>query len=232
MAKIFACRFLPGICLWLLLWSLQGLLPCYGQKKALNIAGLHQLVDYSKSEYERQNLARDRQAVVLAGEQANKTMLAKLKVRYRELQSRFSQLGMVISAASVGIQAYPLLENIIRNQALAYSLARADPVLAGLTYQTEIELTGRARSLVNYLTGLSLSIGAVNQMRASDRKLLFDHVLSELSSVQAMSQDLVSLMYGYQASGGLGSLNPFRDFVSMDQQLAEEIIRNAKDLRN
>ena len=32
------------------------------------------------------------------------------------------------------------------------------------------------------MAGLTLSLGDVNQMKASDRKMLFDYVLSELST--------------------------------------------------
>lgn len=49
------------------------------QRKALNIPGIQQLVAYSKSEYDLQGEARNRQTVTTANEQANKTMLARLK---------------------------------------------------------------------------------------------------------------------------------------------------------
>lgn len=198
-----------------------------GQKKALNIAGIHQLVADSKSEYDRQNKARDKQAVTTANEQANRTMFARLKIKYRQLQERYYALGTVISAANIGIQAAPMLNQIVRNQHEIFRLARRDPVLIGLAYQTELEFTGRARSLLNYLAGLCASFGAVNQMKAADRKILFDHILVELNTIQSLSANLVNAMNYSAVAGSLRSLNPFQTYIDQDKQLVQDIIRNA-----
>ena len=203
----------------------------FAQKKALNIAGIHQLVAASKSEYDKQNHTRDNQALTTANEQANKTMLARLKNKYRELQERYHALGTVISAANFGIQATPMVNQIVRNQGEIYRMAMQNPVLVGLAYQTEIEFAGKARSLVNYLIGLCASFGAVNQMKASDRKILFDHILMELNTIQSMSASLVNSMYYANASGGLRSLNPFQTYVDQDKDLVQDIIRNAGYLK-
>lgn len=201
------------------------------QKKALNIAGIHQLVADSKSEYELQVEARNRQTVTTANEQANKTMMARLKNKYRQLQERYHALGTAISAANIGLQASPMLNQIIRNQASIYQLAHDNPMLISVAYQTEIEFVSKARSLVNYLAGLCLSIGAVNQMKASDRKLLFDYVLSELNVIQSMSANLLNSMYYTNLAGGLRSLNPFQTYIDQDKQLVQDIIRNAGYLK-
>lgn len=206
-------------------------LPAFSQQKALNIAGIHQLVDASKSEYELQSEARNRQAVTTANEQQNKTMLARLKNKYRALQERYAVLGTILSAANIGIQASPMVNNIIRNQTSIYQLAQQNPVLIGMAYQTEIEFAGKARSLVSYLVGLTASIGAVNQMKASDRKMLFDYILMELGTIQELSSGLLNTMYYQNTSGLLRSLNPFQDYVDQDKQIISEIFQNAKYLK-
>src|SRR5215217_5739617 len=94
------CRFALGFVLvYLCCFSLS----VAAQKKALNIPGIHQQVADSKSEYGLQGEARNRQTVTTANEQANKTMLARLKQKYRELQQRYHALGTVINAAQIGI---------------------------------------------------------------------------------------------------------------------------------
>jgi hypothetical protein len=203
----------------------------HAQKKALNIAGIHQLVADSKSEYNLQNQARDRQAVTTANEQANKTLLAKLKTKYRDLQERYQVLGMAIQIADLGIRATPMLEQIVRNQTRIYELAHRKPVLMGIAYHAEREFVNKARSLLNYLMGLCASIGAVNQMKASDRRILFDYVLAELSGIQSLSANLAGMMAYSSTAGSIRSLNPFAGYVDTDKQLVGEIIRNAKFLR-
>jgi hypothetical protein len=204
----------------------------YAQKKALNIAGIHQLVADSKSEYDLQNQARDKQAVTTANEQANKTMLARLKTKYRELQERYHALGTVINAANIGIHATPMVNQIVRNQREIYQMAQQNPVLIGMAYQTEIEFVSKSRSLVNYLIGLCASFGAVNQMKASDRKMMFDYVLTELNVIQSASSNLCNAMYYSNAAGSISSLNPFQTYIDQDKEIIKDIISNAKFLKN
>ncbi|WP_316819094.1 hypothetical protein [Pedobacter nyackensis] len=201
------------------------------QKKALNIPGIYQLVSDSKSEFDRQNVARNQQIVTTANEQANKTMLARLKLKYRELQQRYHALGTAIDAANIGIHAAPMVNHIIRNQMEIYRIAQQEPLFIGMAYQTETEFVTRSRSLLNYLIGLCASIGAVNQMKASDRKILFDHVLMELNTIQELSSRLSNAMQISHSAGLLRSLNPFQNYVDQDREIIDDIIRNAGYLK-
>lgn len=216
----------------LVILFLVNYLPVFSQKKALNIAGIHQLVADSKSEYDRQNSTRDNQAVTTANEQANKTMLARLKNKYRELQQRYHALGTIISAANIGIQASPMISRIVNNQMEIYRMARENPVFIGMAYQTEKDFVNRSQSLLNYLIGLCASFGAVNQMKISDRKMLFDHILLELNTLQELSAKLVNAMQFSQTSGMIRSLNPFQNYIDQDKEIVQDIIRNAGYLKN
>jgi len=209
------------------------LIPLAGftQKKALNIPGIHQLVADSKSENGLQKSARDKQAVTTANEQANRSMLARLKVKYRQLQDRFHTIGLLIDAANIGIQAGPMVNRIIQNQAGIYRIAAEQPLFIGIAYQTEIEFVSKSRALVNYLIGLSASIGPLNQMKASDRKILFDYVLFQLSAIQELSASLFNSMQHSQVIGLKRSLNPFQDYVDQDAAIVRDILQNAKYLK-
>jgi len=202
----------------------------FAQRKALNIAGIHQLVANSRSEHERQEKARNQQAQNTVNEQANKTLLFKLKDSYRLLQSRFSFLGMAVSTAEVGLNASPLVARIISDQSRLYDAAVRDPLLLPLVYQAEVEFVLRAKNLSGYLLGLVLSYGALNQMKISDRKILFDHVLTELQQIAALSSGMVRLLDQANLSSVLMGMNPFSDFISTDKSMVEDILRNAKAL--
>jgi hypothetical protein len=203
----------------------------YGQGKVLDIPELLQLVSYSKSEHSLQTDARDKQATVTSTETANKTLLGKIKVMYRTLQNRYSTLGTAISAANVGIEAEPMVNSIIRSQSQVYQLAQKNPAIIALAYQTEIDFAEHSEMLIRYLGGLIISIGDVNQMKASDRKLLFDYVVTELSNIEDMSNRLVrNVQFGTLASL-LHHLNPFDDFVYEDQHMISDIISKAKYLK-
>jgi len=203
----------------------------FGQTKALDIPGLLQLVSYSKSENSRQVDARNNQSVVTATETANRTLLVKMKDMQRTLQNRYSLLGTAINAAQIGMEAYPMFNSIINSQSQLLGLAQSNPAIVPLVFQTEIEFVEKSELLIAYMAGLILSIGDVNQMKSSDRKLLFDYVLSELSHIQDLSNNLVRTARYSSFLSTLNALNPFRDFIYQDKKLVEDIITNAKYLK-
>lgn len=195
----------------------------------LNIELLHQLVAESKSENSKQNEARNRQSVTTANEEVNRSQMSKLKTKYRELQNRFKAVGLAIDAAQIGIEAIPVVNEIIRQQSIIYQLAADNPLLIVLAYQAEEDLANRASLLMNFIYGIALSIGDINQMKSSDRKTLFSHVLNELKRIEGASKGLaVAMQYASRPK----SLNPFADFVNEDKRLVNDILRNAAILKN
>ena len=195
----------------------------------LNVEMIHQLVSESKSEHSRQDEAKNKQAIASANEEVNRSQMGKLKMKYRELQQRFHTVGLAIDAAQIGLEASPVVSEIIRQQNIIYRLANDNPILIALAFQTEKDLADRARILANYIAGLALSISDINQMKASDRKILFSHALTELRLIEGASKGLAVAML--QASYKR-SVDPFADFVNQDKQLVDDIIRNTAILKN
>jgi len=215
----------------LTLLALSFTLSAFSQQSTIDIAGMHQLIDQSKDEHTQQVNARNNQATVNANEQANLTLLGKLKKMYRTLQNRYNTLGTAINVANIGIEATPMVEQIISYQGQIVKLVEKNPAVAVLGVQSEIEFVEKAEGLLGYVAGLTLSIGDVNQMRASDRKLLFDYVIQQLSQIQELSGNLVNTLSYSNLSSLLRALNPFQNFVDMDKNMAEDIIQNAKYLK-
>jgi len=202
-----------------------------GQQSTLDIVGIHQLVDESISENKLQVNARNQQALATANEKANLTLLSKLKNTYRTLQQRYNALGTAINLADIGIYASPMVSRIISNQAQIIQLAEKNPALIAIGYQSEIQFAEKAQSLLRYVAGLTISLGDVNQMKASDRKLLFDYVISELSSVQDLSGNMLAMLQYSSLNALLRAANPFQNVIDADRSIAGNIIQNAKYLK-
>jgi hypothetical protein len=203
----------------------------FAQQSTLDIPALHQLVDESESENKLQVKAKNQQAMDTANEQANLTLLDKMKAMYRTLQQRYNTLGTAINIADIGIYASPMVSRIISNQAQIISLAQKNPALIAIGYQSEIQFATQAKNLVAYVTGLSLSLGDVNQMKASDRKMLFDYVISELSNAQDLSGNMLNLLQYSNLASILRAANPFQNFIDADKAIGSDIIQNAKYLK-
>jgi hypothetical protein len=215
----------------LFLFALCFSLSAFSQQSTIDVVGMHQLIDQSKDEHTQQVNARNNQATVTANEQSNLTLLVKLKNMYRTLQQRYNTLGTAINIADIGIYATPMVEQIVKFQGQIVQLAEKNPAGAALGLATEIEFAEKAEAMVGYITGLTLSIGDVNQMKASDRKLLFDYVIQQLSQIQELSGNLVNTLTYSNLSTLLRSINPFQNFIDMDKSMAESIIQNAKYLK-
>jgi hypothetical protein len=205
--------------------------PCFAQKSTLDIVGIHQLVDESTSENKLQVNARNQQAAATANEQANLTLLEKLKNTYRTLQQRYNTLGTAITVADVGIYAEPMVKQIVSYQAQIVALAEKNPALIAIGYQSEIQFAEKAKDLMGYVAGLILSYGDVNQMKASDRKMLFDYVITQLSVLQELSGNMVNMMQYSSLASLLKAANPFQNFIDADISISKNIIQNAKYLK-
>jgi hypothetical protein len=210
---------------------LAGATPIFAQQKILDIPALHQLVTESESENKLQVKAKNQQAVATANEQANLTLMDKMKGIYRTLQQRYNTLGTAINIADIGIYATPMVSRIVSNQAQIVQLVQKNPALIAIGYQSALQFTIQAKSLVAYVTGLTLSLGDVNQMKASDRKILFDYVISELSNIQNLSGNMLNMMQYSSLASLLRAANPFQNFIDADKYIGREIIQNAKYLK-
>lgn len=207
------------------------LLPCFAQQSTIDIVGMHQLIDESKDEHSAQVTARNQQAVNTANEQANLTLLDKMKNLYRTLQQRYNTLGTAITIADIGLEGEPMVKQIVSYQSQIVALAEKNPAIIALGYQTEIEFAEKAESLLGYVTGLTLSLGDVNQMKGSDRKVLFDYVIAQLSHIQEIAGNMLILLQYNNLDAVLKALNPFQNFIDQDKSMINNILQNAKYLK-
>lgn len=194
----------------------------------VNVALLHQLVEESKSEYNLQKEAKANQGRNAVNEEVNKNLVNSVKEKYRVVQERFAKLSIVIDAFGIGATAEPLVNSIIDNQQQILFYCSQNPELVLFAVETEKVFVQRSYSLLNYLVGLSASIGEVNQMKVSERRILFQHIINELREINGLSYTVSkSLQNHIQRKRGV---NPYLAYVATEMALVEEIIQNAKIL--
>jgi hypothetical protein len=154
-----------------------------------------------------------------------------MKNTYRTLQHRYNMLGTAITIADIGLEGEPMVKQIVSYQSQIVQLAAKNPAIIALGYQTEIEFAEKAESLLGYVTGLTLSLGDVNQMKASDRKILFDYVIAQLSRIQEIAGNMLILLQYNNLASVIKALNPFQNFIDQDKAMINNILQNAKYLK-
>lgn len=163
----------------------------------ISIDLFHILVDESKLEYGPQKEARDQQILNTGYEKVNNNQSKTLKERYNELQDRFSKLNIALDALNLGVAATPLVQAIIDNQSKIVAICKDYPFLIPLALKTEEVFVQTSTKLIKYMVGLSLTIGDLNQMKESERKILFDHALDQLKEINGMSYAAAEAMRRY-----------------------------------
>ncbi|WP_162997109.1 hypothetical protein [Mucilaginibacter kameinonensis] len=197
-------------------------------KAQLNVPLLHQLVDNSQTENKKQIAAKDEQGKSTAIEASNRSLTTTLKSKYRTLQERFAKMSIVFDAANIGISATPLVKEIIKQQQVIVTYAQSDPVLIPVAMDSEVIFVQRANSLVNYLIGLCATIGDINQMKVSDRRILFQFIIDELKTISYLSGGVArSLQAAVIKSRGT---DPFSGYVNQEMGIVNQIMANAKTL--
>ena len=196
----------------------------------INVPLLHQLVEDSKAEYEKQKEAKERQAKNTQHEETNRNIINQVKDRYKTVQERFAKLTIVFDAAGIAVTANPLVRSIVDNQQQIIYYCQKDPELIPFALETEKIFVKESYSLMNYLIGLSASIGDLNQMKVSERRILFQHILNELKEINQLSLGTSRTLESHirRKMGG----NPYLDYVNDELRVVDEIMANIKILEN
>lgn len=196
-------------------------------KAQINIALLHQLVAESKSEHKRQSELRDKHGVTLANETLNKAEMGDLKETYRQISSRFSLAGPLISTLQISLEASPLISEIYAHESELIVLCSQDPLQIPLALAAQRDLAERSGQLLKFLYGLALSYTELSQMSAANRKLLFTGVISQLRSIAGSLKGLCQVMRA-SAIAKKSKNNLFSDFTARDRALVERILNSAR----
>ncbi|WP_114751971.1 hypothetical protein [Pleomorphovibrio marinus] len=201
--------------------------PVLGQ---INITLLHQLVEDSKNEHDRQSEAKANQAKNAINEEVNRNLMGEVKEKYRTVQERFAKLNLLMEAVGLAAMTDSLVRTIIGHQEQIVIYCQNDPFLIPLALETEKLFVKRSFSLMNYLIGLMASIGELNQMKVSERRLLLQHVLYELREINRLSRATSQTLESHirRKLGG----SPYPQYLLEVSGTVDEILANIQRIRN
>ena len=113
----------------------------------------------------------------------------------------------------------------------AMILAGNNPALLLFAEQGAREFKTRATNLAIEVTAFATRGGADNLMDAGERAKLLNRIVSEMTILRGVVYGMYRSMYWAKQRGILNSLNPYAGFINIDRRLADDIIRNAKYLK-
>jgi hypothetical protein len=68
-------------------------------------------------------------------------------------------------------------------------------------------------------------------MDSGERAKLLNRIVTELTILRGVAYGMYRSMYWAKQRGILNSLNPYAGFINIDKRIADDIVRNAKYLR-
>jgi hypothetical protein len=172
-----------------------------------NVQLLHQLVEDNKKEHNLQIETRNSQSKTTAQEEINRGLAEEVKNKYRVVKNRFSKIHSLIDAIGIGNRAIPIVRSIGENQKRIFEQCQDNPALMYLAVEAEKSFVQKSESLLNYLVGLTAVIGDLNQMANSDRRILYQHIIDELTEINRISRGMAYTLSSKQRHHN-GSLFP------------------------
>lgn len=113
----------------------------------------------------------------------------------------------------------------------AVALAQSNPALLLFAESGAREFKRRGTALATEVSSFVMQGGINNLMDSGERAKLLNRIRTELMILRGVAYGMQRTMFWAKQRGILNSLNPYAGFINIDKQIANDIIRNAKYLK-
>jgi hypothetical protein len=141
-----------------------------------------------------------------------------------------SQVASVISNLTSIKEIASCGTDIVNDVGQAVTIAKSDPVLLLFAEEGAREFETRAVTLSADVSAFVLK-GGNNLMDAGERGKLLNHIEREMEILRGIAYGMGRAMYWAKMRGIWASLNPWEEWKNMDVQIANDVLNNAKYLK-
>lgn len=177
------------------------------------------------------NTTRDKLTLIQRGQLAVTGQLLVVNDMQDKIYKGLSQVSSVLSnlyeVKEIGGISIGMTDDINRGLVLA----RQDPALLLFAQSQANQFYLRAAKLALEVSQFALQGGKNNLMDSGERSKLINHVVTEMLLLRSLTYGMYRAMYYAKLRGLWKSLNPFQDFVNIDNQLEKEIIFKRRMLK-
>lgn len=121
--------------------------------------------------------------------------------------------------------------DIVTDVNKAVVLAQSNPALLLFAENGAREFKRRGTALAVEVSSFVLQGGLNNLMDSGERAKLLNRIRTELMILRGVAYGMQRTMFWAKQRGILNSLNPYAGYINIDKQIADDIIRNAKYLK-
>jgi len=177
------------------------------------------------------NTTNNNLSLISKGQLAVTGQLTIANTLQNDIYKGLSQVASVINNLYTIKDIAECGSDIISDTEQALSYAQSDPVLLLFAEQGARDFETRSVALAADVSAFVLKGGSSNLMDSGERGKLLNHIASELHILRGIAYGMGRAMYWAKMNGIFRSLNPWSTWVNEDSRIANDVINNAKYLK-
>jgi hypothetical protein len=154
------------------------------QKENVSFPMMNQEIRNTMEENERQKSMKNWQDQNLATEVVNKKQWEKFKETTTKIQDRLRIVDFAMQAIPTGYAIFLESQKIADIQAKIIDEIQTAPYSIVVVLPSQIKFVEDMQMVVQLLTGIVISYGAINQMEKAERKILLEYALGEVTNLR------------------------------------------------
>lgn len=177
------------------------------------------------------NTTNNNLSLIQKGQLAVTGQLVIVNNLQNKIYQGLSQVASVISNLTTIKEIADCGTDIVSDVEQAMILAKSDPVLLLFAERGARDFEARAITLATDVSAFVLKGGGQNLMDAGERGKLLNHIETEMQILRGIAYGMQRAMYWAKIRGIWASLNPWETWKNMDVQIANDVVNNAKYLK-
>jgi hypothetical protein len=177
------------------------------------------------------NTSNNNLSAIQKGQLAVTGQLVIVNKLQSDIYNGLSQVASVINNLSSIKEIADCGSNIITDVEQSVTLAKSDPVLLLFAEQGARDFETRAVTLAADVSAFVLKGGGKNLMDSGERGKLLNHIVMEMQILRGIAYGMQRAMYWAKMNGIFRSLNPWAEWQNEDVRIANDVLNNAKYLK-
>jgi len=177
------------------------------------------------------NTTNNKLDLIQKGQLAVSGQLVIVNTLQNDIYKGLSQVASVISNLTTIKDIADCGTDIVSDVEASLKLAESDPVLLLFAEQGARDFETRAVTLAADVSAFVLKGGSNNLMDSGERGKLLNHIASEMRILRGIAYGMDRAMYWAKMNGIFRSLNPWATWQNEDVRIANDVINNAKYLK-
>ncbi|MDR6943678.1 hypothetical protein [Mucilaginibacter pocheonensis] len=177
------------------------------------------------------NTTNNRLDLIQKGQLAVTGQLVIVNNMQNKIYQGLSQVASVINNLTTIKEIAECGSDIVSDVESSIKLAQSDPVLLLFAEQGARDFQTRAATLAADVSAFVLKGGTSNLMDSGERGKLLNHIATEMRILRGIAYGMNRAMYWAKIEGIFRSLNPWAEWQNEDVRIANDVLTNAKYLK-